>query len=202
MAKSRPEEISPERMVDPRAGGPNLAEWLNLGSIVPPILAQLPILVPTQEMMPFQRRIRHQHIQISLAVGKRALATGIVPDDEAWKILQITVIHTDTAEKFFALRIVSGLNVNLIAQYILTSVGPNSQRQALFPGSNGETAKTRSVVRTGPVPEAYPRDQVLIADLTATAAAPGAQVDIILSYEIIPVPASDILSEEFVGTEV
>ncbi len=188
--------------MDPRAGGPNLAAWLNLGSIVPPFLGQLNVIVPTMEMQRFQRRIRHQHIQTPTLVNQRALTRATVPDDEAWLLRAVTVIHTDTGNKFFTIRIVSGLNVNLVAQYTIGQVPANSQRLALFPGSSSEVAAERNSVKSGPVPEAYPRDQVHIDDLTATVAAGGAQIDVILSYELIPLPSENQLSQEFVGTAV
>lgn len=183
---------------DPRLGSTRWASWTDQASNRPLIIAQLRQLVPVQEMLPFQRQIFHQNEEIVTAQGQTERAEAVVPDDEAWRLRSVTVIHTDTAPKTFRLIVVSGLNVNITANYVGRDVTQNVIT-SLYPAGVSVNSALRFAPSTGPPIEAFPRDTVQVRSNTGTAAAGGAQTNIIIEWELIPLPLADNLSELFVG---
>ncbi len=183
---------------DPRLGSTRWASWTDQASNRPLIIAQLRQLVPVQEMLPFQRQIFHQNREVVSAQGQTERVTAVVPDDEAWRLRSITVLHTDTAPKTFRLLVISGLNVNITAEYTSRDVTQNVAT-SLYPGNQPANSTLRFSPATGPPIEAFPRDTVQVRSNTPTAAAGGAQTNIILEWELIPLPLADNLSELFVG---
>jgi len=183
---------------DPRLGSTKWADWTNQASNLALIASQARLLFPVQEMMPFQRQIFHQNAEIVSAQGQTERVTAVVPDGQAWRLRSITVLHTDTAPKTFRLIVVSGLNVNITANYVGRDVTQNVIT-SLYPAGVSVNSALRFAPSTGPPIEAFPRDTVQVRSNTATAAAGGAQTNVILEWELIPLPLADNLSELFVG---
>lgn len=84
--------------VDPRLGSLRWADWTNRASNLPLVRFQGTVLVPIQEMRPFQRQVREADIATSLSPGQRARFEATVPIDEAWKILDVTMEHDDSVD--------------------------------------------------------------------------------------------------------
>ena len=144
MGESIP-QVNP--LSDPRAGSISLADWLDLTETTPAVRNQLNLLVPTQEMRDFQRQVRTRVLTVSPNVGEVAIFSGVVPDDEAWKLLWVSYLHTDTVSHEVRLSILPGVPNAIIHNIDRTTVILGLETP-LYPSSGADffNADRKSVV--------------------------------------------------------
>lgn len=78
-----------------RIGSQNLSQWLQLPGGRSPVQKIAPILLPTQEMRPFQREVRASRQDQAVGIGQQAAFSITVPNDENWKLLLMWIEHVD-----------------------------------------------------------------------------------------------------------
>jgi len=177
---------------DPRLGSTKWADWTNQASNLALIAAQLRLLIPTQEMMPFQRRIFQEFIQVTPAIGQTTIFTWTVPRDESWRILHVSVFHGDVPNLTWTLDVESALDVNLLLP-VARAVVQQNILSPLYPSANAQAAITVFRAESGPAVEAYPGDEVQVRNRTPmTAAVP---ISVRFRWELIPLPLDDNLAE-------
>jgi len=186
--------------VDPRLGSLVWATWTNRGGNQVLIKGQLRTLLPVQELLPFQRQIREQQLGASPAVGEKSIFTVTVPQDEAWRIIDITYEHDDSTthilEWSYFPRDGAG-DQHMIAR---KSVNMNLATP-IYRSFSEENSSSRFAPR-GPTPvEFFPRDQIQIFDLTGATDA-DVEARLRVRWELIPVPLSHTLSEQWLGQSI
>jgi len=185
---------------DPRLGSVNWANWTDQASQLALIAAQARMLFPVQEMLPFQRQIRQQDLANSPAVGQSVVFQAEVPDDEAWRMIDLTVEHDDSTTHIFRWTYIprfSGAGIRMIAR---KSVNMNTETP-LYRSFSDETSASRFAPRGPNAVEFYSGDRIEIFDLTGATDA-----DVItrmrIRYELIPLPLDVSLVNEFTTTTV
>ena len=176
---------------DPRLGSTKWADWTNQASNLALIAAQLRLLVPIQEMMPFQRQVFQEFIQVTPAIGQTTIFTWTVPQDEAWKLLHVSVAHSDPTNLTWTLDIQSARDVNVLMPVARVVVEPLFI-VPLYPSAPGTGGLSTFGAQTGPPREAFPGDEVQVRNRTPmTAAVP---VSVRLRWELVPLPLEDKLA--------
>lgn len=184
--------------LDPRLGSTIWADWTNQASNRPLIVSQIRQLVPVQEMLPFQRVIRTRGFDQPFSVNEKVTFRAEIPQDEAWRILAITILHSNTAAVQWVVEVLAQNQINFIHEVVHIVADPN-QRTPLYPSSPGPTSDSRSQTRTGPPLELFPGDKLDIRSLTPSAAG-GGQADLSVRYELIPLPLAEEIDTFFTGS--
>jgi len=173
-------------LTDPRAGSISLGEWLNLSSITPALANQLNLLVPTQEMEPFQRQIRTGLLQSAPTVGQVALFTATVPDDEAWRMIYLSIHQDDSVTHIYRWTVIPKIENGQLVMIARKSVNSNLETP-LYRSFSEENSASRFAPR-GPLPvEFMPGDQIDVFDLTSQTDATTIH-KLSFRYELIPIP--------------
>ena len=154
---------------DPRVGNVSWAEWTSQQTNESLIQAQLRLLVPVQDMLPFQRQIVEEPAQALPSVGQQSVFTWIVPLIESWRIMSMSVLHTDTAPVEFSFNIISNRNPNMVMPVSRQLVSANVQT-SLYPSAPSTVGPTTMRAQAGPPAEAFPRDIVQVRSIGGIAA--------------------------------
>lgn len=183
--------------LDPRLGSTIWADWTNQASNRPLIVGQFQQLLPVQEMLPFQRVIRTRGFSQGFIVNQRVRFDANVPDDEAWRIIAIGILHDNAADMQWVVRVTQrGQPFLYRAANVL--VVPNEQTP-LYPSASVGAEDDEARALTGPPLEAFPGDQFTVRSPTLGGAA-GGVVDFSIRYELIPLPLRKERDEAFVGS--
>ncbi len=185
-------------LTDPRAGSVNLADWLNLSSIVPAVANQFNVLVPTQEMRPFQRRIQDQDVEAGPTVGQFALFQATVPFNEAWKILDVTMEQDDSVPHVLRWRYTPRLGIGGFRMVARKTIAANVATP-LYSSFSDEGIATGFAVRGPQKTEFFPNDVITFADTTPAVNA-NVTWALRIRYELIPLPFAIRQSAEWVGS--
>jgi len=179
---------------DPRLGSTKWADWTNQASNRPLIVAQFRELIPVQEMLPFQRQIFQENAEGLPSQNQTTVFNWVVPQDEAWRILSVAILHTDTAALTFAFTIISARDVNILMPVSRETLNANIAA-SLYPAANSSNTANDFRQQPRPPREAFPGDTVQVRMLTGITAPGGAQVNVFMRAELIPLPLSDQLIE-------
>jgi len=167
------------------AGSIGLTDWLDIAKITAPIAYNQNILVPSQEMMAFQRQFRDVAVNIASVAGQRTISTGRVPVTEMWELVALAIRHTDSVDHTFRLRANSPLAPNVSWDYAVQIISPGSDI-ALYPAipfsadSNGLFN-----IRGGPPPKWLGLDTLTVLDDTVAIDA-NINTFITMRLEILP----------------
>jgi len=148
------------------AGSIGLTDWLGIAKITAPVAYNQNILVPSQEMMPFQRQFRDVPINLASTAGQRVLASGRVPVTEMWELVALSIRHDDSVDHTFRLRCNSPLAPNVSWDYAVQIVGGGTETP-LYPAI-AFTADSNGLfnIRGGPPPKWLGLDTLTILDDT------------------------------------
>lgn len=185
---------------DPRLGSLRWADWTNRASNLALVRAQGTVLIPVQELLPFQRQIVEEDVALALVLGQVALFTARVPIDEAWRILNVTLEHDDSVThdvRFGYFPRAGAGNFRAISN-LPVAVG---QETPIYNSSAALAAATQFGVR-GPVPvEFFPDDDINILDQTVAANA-NVLWGLRIRYEQIPLPLEQAIGSRFISTAI
>jgi len=186
--------------VDPRLGSLRWAAWTNRGGNQALIQNQLTVLLPVQELLPFQRQIREQQLGATPAVTEKSIFTVTVPIDEAWRMIDVTYEHDDSTthilEWSYFPRDGAG-DQHMIAR---KSVNMNLATP-LYRSFSEENSASRFAPRGPTTVEFFARDQIQIFDLTGATDA-DVQARLRLRWELIPLPQDQRLSTQWLGQTI
>lgn len=189
MGESTP-QVNP--LADPRAGSISLADWLNLSSITPAVANQLNLLIPSQEMERFQRKIAQREIPANVAQNQQPIFQATIPDDEAWRLHWMTYFHDDNVIHTVRLTLTPRLqNADSIMKFA-TQLAPQDTDTPIYPAVPnaivGAAVNSRFNVMGGPRPEFFPGDLLNFVDETVRANAVAGTARLMFRYELIPLP--------------
>jgi len=185
---------------DPRLGSVNWANWTQQASQLALIAAQARLLFPVQEMLPFQRRIRQFDLANSPAVGQSALFQATVPDDEAWRMIDLTVEHDDSTTHIFRWTYIPRFDGASLRMITRKAVNSNTETP-LYRSFSDENSASRFAPRGPNVVEFYPGDRIDVFDLTGATDA-DVVTEIRMRYELIPLPIEIALDDIWTTTTV
>lgn len=186
MGESTP-QVNP--LADPRAGSISLADWLNLSSISPAVANQLNLLVPTQEIRPFQRQVITREIPAAVAQGQQPIFQATVPDDEAWRLQWMTYHHNDNAQHTVRLNVTPRLNNPDSIMKFAQQFAPADFDIPIYPSvPNAAAANNLFNVKSGPQPEFFPGDLLIFVDETLRNNPIAGTARLMFRYELIPLP--------------
>jgi len=171
-------------------GSLNLSKWLELSGGRSPTSEIAPVLLPTQDMRPFQRRLRTQTKVQAVAATQAAAFSVDVPNNENWRLVLMWISHVNlgTGGVVFQFRrtfthLLPGLPFTLWEGEIDdTSVG-----EVIYPSAvqRARVAVNRFVdLRGDEGVEFFRGDNISVVQSDA-AVTPGT-VTIAIAYEIIP----------------
>jgi len=148
------------------SGSIGLTDWLDIAVVTAPIGFNQNVLVPSQEMMPFQRQFRDVPINLASVAGQRTITTGRVPVTEIWKLVALSIRHDDSVDHTFRLRCNSPLAPNVSWDYAVQIVGGGTETP-LYPAI-AFTADSNGLfnIRGGPPPEWLGLDTLTVLDDT------------------------------------
>jgi len=160
-----------QRLETTDSGSAGLADRLAIDTNVAPIGFSQNVLVPSQEMAPFQRKFRDVPINLASVAGQRTITTGRVPRNEIWKLVALSIRHDDSVDHTFRLRCNSPLAPNVSWDYMVQIVGGGTETP-LYPAIP-YTADSNGLfnIRGGPPPEWLAGDTLTILDDTVAIAA-------------------------------
>jgi len=189
-------EIIPLR--SSRTGGNIFSQWVAQASQTPAVDSQLSILIPTQEMRPFQREVRtFTDDQASVPIGQRATFRAIVPEGEAWRILWIGVRHSDPGTLTWGVSLESATPTSIDFLPIRTNVDADTDTP-LYPANTQSGSSNRFNWNTSPELEAFQGDAVRVAMISPASGILLATV--LLRYELIPIPLVLRADDVWVGS--
>jgi len=188
MGESIP-QVNP--LTSPRAGSVSLADWLNLSSITPALANQLNLLVPSQEMGPFQRKVAQREMIAAVDNTEIPIYEAIVPDDEAWRLHWVTYFHNDDINHIVRLTVTPRLQQpDSFMRYARQTVTPSLDTPVYpayaYVAPNSNLFNTQ----TGPRPEFFPGDHLFFVDETARNLVSLGLARLMFRYELIPVPVA------------
>jgi len=167
-----------------RTGGVGLGDWVSQAGNEPVVDSQLTILVPTQDMLPFQRRIFTRELDAaSVPIGQRATFVGTVPAKEAWRILWIGVRHSDPTSLIFSVELNPATPSNVNYAPVRVSVDSNTN-VPLYPASEADGVSNRFFQHAGPPLELFEGDQLRITQVSLATAIE--LTSLVVRYELIP----------------
>jgi len=196
MGESTP-QVNP--LTSQRAGSVSLADWLDLSAITPALANQLNLLVPSQEMRPFQRKISQREIVAAVAQNQQPIFQALVPDDEAWRLHWMTYFFNDNVDHTVRLSVTPRLqqpdSLMKFAQQIVSPATDTPVYPAIpfTADSNGLFN-----VRGGPRPEFFPGDLLLFVDETVRNDAVAGLARLMFRYELIPLPTATATDDTWV----
>ncbi len=181
------------------SGSVGLTDWLDVAVITAPVGFNQNILVPSQEMMPFQRQFRDVAINQASVVGQRILASGTVPVTEMWELVALGIRHDDSVDHTFRLRCNSPLAPNQSWDYAVQIIPPG-QETPLYPAIP-YTADSNGLfnIRGGPPPKWLGLDTLTILDDTV---AVNANVITFITMRLEILPAARLKDADSIITGV
>lgn len=189
----------PSNLQTPEAGAFALNDWLGQTDNEATVQAIETVLLPTQEMMPFQRKIRQVLIQVSPGIGQVPIISGKVPRNESW------LLHRASAETseghfytFSVLPLRNGSILHKIGNFSLET----GIQTPLYPSRWEQTVNNneRFNMQPGYWPEFMPGD--LVQFNTSEVAVAAHVVKFQMRYEVRPVPNLFENDEVFAGQTI
>jgi len=180
--------------LDPRLGSLKWADWTNRGSNQPLIKQQLSVLIPNQEMLPFQRQVLTREMLRSVPQGDNVLYEATVPQDQAWRLIWMTYRHVDNIFHILNFRVLPMLPNATIFHTITRRQVQNDTDTPLYPSMPVvATDDTQFDHRGGPRPEFFPGDKLSVLDETSMSKVGSTTCKLIFRYERIPLPVSQTI---------
>ena len=176
-----------QRLETTESGSAGLAAWLDIDTNIAPIGFSQNILVPTQDMLPFQRKIRYIRFpQAVIPAAPTATNFNIdVPVGETWAVKEVQVQHTLAGPPVFQISTFTpGPLPNLVQ--VNMPVEGGDLPFSLFPGRATRPAVVNDEFfdRPSKVIELYERDSLIIGPQGSVTGA--ATIDCFVKIEILP----------------
>jgi len=155
------------------------------------------VLTPTQDLMPFQRKVRTVVLESTVLVGQKVVWSRVVPQAEMWRLAFVSVFNGDSGNQDVRLNIAFAFQNSII--YLISKrlalAGTNTPLYPSIPRS-GTSPPGFFDQRGGPAPEMVEGDNVqIIVDTNAVEASSTWRLT--LRYEIIPAANEHSLDEEW-----
>ena len=177
-----------QKLETTQAGQRSLIKWLQIAGITAPIGYNANWLQPSQEMAPYQRRIRYLLFPTAVVVGAGVSVNfnADVPEGETWKVKEVQVSHTDPggSKTFQISTFTPGPIPNIVS--VKHPVVAGGVPVSLFPGrvTLPAAASSEHYDRPSKVIELYGRDALIIGPQgTSTGAS---VIDCTVKIEIVP----------------
>lgn len=173
----------------PLAGGFVHNDWLGQLTNLATVQRLSETLVPVQEMMNFQRRVRDVLVLLSAGVGQKAIVTGVVPINESWRLMYASFRHDDSGSHTISFRYnadrPSPINVLIWQDRVV-----GGQEMPMYPSSFEPVVDAEDRVRPkAPEPVVWmPGDTITIVD-NDVAIDPTVEWEFALRYEVRPAMA-------------